>query len=134
MANLKYSWTEKEINLLRCKYHNTKTLELALMLKRPLHSIYAKARELGLKKYCLPLPPEFEAQPESVTDTEIPVKKNSAHTFYGEQADGSYRCRLGWVFSAEDCRREKEVCNHVEIWFEKHYGGKKKKIHSSANL
>lgn len=40
---------------------------------------------------------------------------------YGPQEGGGYRCRLGWVFSAEDCRYEEKICKETEEWFNRHF-------------
>lgn len=48
------------------------------------------------------------------------IKKGKA-PIYGPQPDGSYRSPLGWVFSAQDCRREAEARREAAAWFKRRY-------------
>lgn len=44
------AWSEVDVQLLREKYHNSLTSDLAIVFKRPMHQVHAKARKLGLAK------------------------------------------------------------------------------------
>lgn len=106
----KYHWTEEELAYLKENYKYESLLTLQTKLRKPRYVVYAKAYDLRLRRR---KPKEREPIPASAE----PKAEEAAPSFYGEQPDGSYRCRLGWVFSAEDCRMEARKRREIARWW-----------------
>jgi hypothetical protein len=70
------SWTDEETAMLKEHYHSKSGVELKAMIRRPLSSIYQKARKLGMPRKWDPVPADTRDRvkamhAEKMTDSEI---------------------------------------------------------------
>ena len=114
-------WSSEEIGFLRENWGVVSTIRIAEKLGRSIPSVRQKASQWGLEK---PLAPELVAEEEPEVEIKEEPEPIGEIAAYGNRPDGSWKGKLGWEFSAEDCEHDRRMLEEAARFFTTYGSGR----------